>query len=127
MLHYDFIAKEEKVKVAYLSQKHFQEAVDKVNDLFVDQVVDFLKLQNGFKHPSMSKPMLKKVVKLSKLVNLPKGWKYSNMDTSERLFMILRGSVRYEYGWPTDAIESAGSKKVNLRNFLAGGFRPVSI
>ena len=75
----------------------------------------------------MSKPMIKKVVKLSKLMNLPKGWKYSNMDRSERLFMILRGSVKFEYGNAIDAIEHTGSKKVNLRNFLAGGYKPVSI
>ena len=127
MLHYDFVAKDETVKIAYLSQKHFQEAVDKLNDLYLDQMVDFLKLQNGFKHPSMSKPMIKKVVKYSKLMNLPKGWKFSNMERSERLFMILRGSVKFEYGNAIDAIEHAGSKKVNLRNFLAGGYKPVSI
>ncbi len=75
----------------------------------------------------MSKPMLRKVIKHSKLMNLPKGWKYNNMERSERLFMILRGSVKFEYGNVQDAISGAGSKKVNLRNFLAGGYKQVSI
>ena len=60
-------------------------------------------------------------------MNLPKGWKYSNNDGIERLYLILKGSMFYEYGSPGEQLEGGCSKKVNLRNFLAGGFKPVSI
>ena len=35
--------------------------------------------------------------------------------------------MHYEYGSPGVQLEGGASKKVNLRNFLAGGFKPVSI
>ena len=70
---------------------------------------------------------MRKLIKKSKLVNLPKGWNYTTDEPSERLYLILKGSMRYEYGTPSVQIEGGGSKKVNLRNFLAGGFKPVSI
>ena len=36
MLHYDFIAKDKKVKVAYISQKMFQESLESVNDAAIE-------------------------------------------------------------------------------------------
>ena len=60
-------------------------------------------------------------------MNLSKGWKYSNGDGIERLYLILKGSMLYQYGSPGVPLEGGGAKKVNLRNFLAGGFKPVSI
>ena len=35
--------------------------------------------------------------------------------------------MHYEYGSPGVQLDGGTSKKVNLRNFLAGGFKPVSI
>lgn len=127
MLHYDFVAKDEKVKIAYLSQKMFQMALGHINECAIEQIVEYLSQQGGFKNASMSKTVLRKVVKNSRLVNLPKGWSYSNQDESDKLYLILRGSMRYDYGLPGGPIEGGASKKVNLRNFLAGGFKPVSI
>ena len=127
MLHYDFVAKDKKVKLAYISQKTFQEAVEHVNDAAIEQVGDYLLGQSGFNKSSLSKQGMKKVIRRSKLVNLPKGWRYSNQEPTNRLYLILRGSMRYDYGTPSGPIEGSASKKVNLRNFLAGGFKPVSI
>ena len=83
--------------------------------------------QSGFNRSSLSKGNIRKLIKKSKLVNLPKGWKYSTLEPTDRLYLILKGSMRYQYGEPGVQLEGGCSKKVNLRNFLAGGFKPVSI
>ena len=127
MLHYDFVAADKSVKLAYLSQKHFIEAIEGINNAVIDQIGDYLLQQNGFNKSSLSKGNIRKLIKNSKLMNLPKGWKYKNDNKTERLYMILKGSMRYEYGNPGVQLDGGGAKKVNLRNFLAGGFKPVSI
>ena len=83
--------------------------------------------QSGFNKSSLSKGNMRRLIKKSKLMYLPKGWKYTNKESSERLYLILKGSMHYEYGSPGVQLEGGASKKVNLRNFLAGGFKPVSI
>ena len=60
-------------------------------------------------------------------MNLPKGWKYSTNEPTDRLYLILKGSMLFKYGQPGVQLDDGGAKKVNLRNFLAGGFKPVSI
>ena len=42
MLHFDFVAAEENVKLAYLSQKKFLEALDEINNAVIDQIGDYV-------------------------------------------------------------------------------------
>ena len=42
MLHYDFIAEDDNVKLAYLSQKKFLEGLQDINNAVIDQIGDYL-------------------------------------------------------------------------------------
>ena len=42
MLHFDFVAAEENVKFAYLSQKKFLEALEEINNAVIDQIGDYV-------------------------------------------------------------------------------------
>jgi hypothetical protein len=73
LMHYDIHAVGD-VQVAYLSRKNFLKGTESINNLAIDNYVDFLLRLPGFDH--LSKGVAKKIINTSKMVNIPKDWKY---------------------------------------------------
>lgn len=73
LMHYDIHAVGD-VQVAYLSRKNFLKGSESINNIAIDGYVDFLLRLPGFDH--LSKGVAKKIINTSKMVNIPKDWKY---------------------------------------------------
>lgn len=114
LMHYDVHAVGD-VQVAYLSRKAFIEGTESINSMAIDGYVDFLLRLPGFGH--LSKGVAKKIVNTSKMVNIPKDWRYLASPANNSVFLILAGSVDYEF---SNATISDDNKQINLRSFLSG-------
>lgn len=90
-----------------------------INSTAVEGLVDHL-----LRHPifrQLSRGVARKVIYTSRLVNIPKGWKYTGglkqSKTCTKMYLILGGSVNYEFGKAGTVEEN---KSLSLRNFLNG-------
>lgn len=83
------------MQLAYISRREFKTGIAAVNDEAIDGLIDYMLKLKLFE--KLSRGLLKKIIKTSRLVNLPWGWKYNSDKLEKYLFHILKGSVNFEF------------------------------
>jgi hypothetical protein len=123
LLHYKFEVVSEKLKVAYITRKSFEKFLDDLNYNETMQLTTEIQQVPYFRFAEISKNALKKIVGASRLVRIPKGWKYHSSAESNQFFLITKGTLQYECdgGEPSEKRGESSGKDVDLKKVLGYG------
>lgn len=94
LLHYELQAVGD-VKLGYLNHKQMIRAIGKINEISVSEQIEEIQKLPVFRYTS--KNNAKRMMKHSRVIELPKGWTYNSQNDAQNAFyLILSGELTFE-------------------------------